>query len=144
MTTTTRGKDARSGCGGVAGSCTVGSVATMGRGWAICGTEAIVVVVAIDAVGAGLVGGRAAFSFSLFTSSLAGRMSRIILPTPIELCDLRRSMGALAVLRRRPALITVFAEFCACHECAVDISGVGARDGWGKGTVGDKSIKAFV
>ena len=37
----------------------------------------------------------------------------------MALCDLRRSMGALAVLRRRPAVMTVFAEFCACHECAV-------------------------
>ena len=136
MTTTTRGNDALSGCGGVAGSCTVGSTATSGRGWAICGTETIVAVERV--------GGRAAFSFSLFTSSLAGSMSRIILPTPMELCDLRRSMGALAVLRRRPAVTTVFAEFCACQECAVDISDTGVRDGRGSGTVGDKSIRAFV
>ena len=119
LTTTTRGNDALSGCGGVsvAGSCTVGSTATSGRGWAICGTGAIVTVAAVVE----RVGGRAAFSFSLFTSSLAGRMSRIILPTPMEPCDLRRSMGALAVLNRRPALTTVFAEFCACQECAVDM-----------------------
>ena len=92
LTTTTRGKDARSGCGGVAGSCTVGSAAaTMGRGWAICGTDATVSVgVVVVSVGVGVaidadaVAGRAALSLSLLTSSLPGRMSSIILPTPGE------------------------------------------------------------
>ncbi len=66
LTTTTRGNDGPPGCGGVAGSCTVGSVATTGRGWAIRGT----------------VGERVAFSE--LTSTLEEEMSSIILPTPTE------------------------------------------------------------
>ena len=100
----------------------------------MCGTAATAV--------AG-VGDRAARSFSLLTSSLSGRMSRMIFPTPTELCDFRRSMGALAVLRRRPAVIMVFAELTACHECAAEISGVGVRDGCGKGTIQDGFISGL-
>ena len=117
LTTTQRGNDGPSSCGGVAGSCTVGNVvATTGRGWAMRGT----------------VGDLAAFS--PVTSTLHGRMSKIILPTQTEVCDLRRSMGALAVLSRRPAVMTVVAECCACHECAAAISVDGVREGWGRGT----------
>ena len=61
-------------------------------------------------------------------------MSRIILPTQTELCDLARSIGALAVLSRRPAVMTVVAEWWACQEWAVAISLAGERDGWGNGT----------
>ena len=55
----------------------------------------------------------------------------MILPTPRLECDLVRSMGALAVLRRRPALMTVVAEFWACQERAVAMSVDESRDGCG-------------
>ena len=48
---------------------------------------------------------------------------------------MRRSAGALAVLRRRPAVVTVSAEFCACQECAAAISPAGESDGWGSWAV---------
>ena len=70
----------------------------------------------------------------------------MILPTPrLECeCDLTRSMGALAVLRRRPAVITVAAECCACQECATEITGEGERDGWGSCAVGKGSMSTTV
>ena len=40
-------------------------------------------------------------------------------------------------------MITVFAELTACHECAAEISGVGVRDGCGKGTIQDGFISGL-